>query len=85
MNANIDGLQDRLWDAVARIRDASPRLPLRYGDPADADTDDIVAAVLPVLANELRAIADEIGGTDYGRVAAQVLHGRADDIATRIG
>lgn len=33
-----------------------------------------------IVVAELRALADRIGGTDYGRVAAQVLHNRADEI-----
>lgn len=52
-------LGETMWDTIAAIRDASPRLPLRDGDPADADTDEIVAALFPVIGQFLRAGARE--------------------------
>jgi hypothetical protein len=53
--------------------------------PQFETTADVLSRVLDVaapliVAAELRRIADEIGGTDYGRVAAQVLHNRADEL-----
>ena len=36
-------LQERLWDTIAEVRDAHPRVH------DDAPTDDVVAAVLPII------------------------------------
>lgn len=41
--AENDEISEHLWAAIAAVRDASPRLP------NDADTWDIVAAVMAVL------------------------------------
>lgn len=39
---------ERLWDAIATVRDASPRLP------DDADTQDIVDALAPLIEQQVR-------------------------------
>lgn len=55
------GLWDALWDAVAEVRDAAPRTP------DDADSGDIVDAVLDVIAPLLaRAAEAEAAGFERG-------------------
>jgi transcriptional regulator GlxA family with amidase domain len=44
---DMDAMYEQLWDAVAKVRDASPRVP------NDASTDDIVEAVLAALEDRL--------------------------------
>ena len=36
-------LTERLWEAIAEVRDKCPR------HPQDAETDDLIAAVLPII------------------------------------
>lgn len=48
----MDTLYDQLWDAVSKVRDASPRAV------NDASTDDVVEAVLVALAG-LRTRTDK--------------------------
>lgn len=48
MTTDPTPLQERLWEAVAEVRDQHPRVF------NDAPTDDVVAAVLPHIATEVR-------------------------------
>lgn len=43
MNNDTNPLQERLWEAVAEVRDQHPRVF------NDAPTDDVIDAVLPIL------------------------------------
>lgn len=52
-DAKREQLWAQLWKAIADVRDASPRVP------SDADTDEIVAAVMPVV-DELTAALDRV-------------------------
>ena len=48
-----DDLTERLWEVVAEVRDRHPRVP------NDAPTDEVVAAVLPIVEAEVRAAKAE--------------------------
>lgn len=53
----------------------------RYAERRSDIVAKAVGAAAPlIVAAELRRLADKIGGTDYGRVAAQVMHQRADEL-----
>ena len=43
MTTDTTALQERLWEAVAEVRDQHPRVF------NDAPTDDVIAAVLPII------------------------------------
>ena len=45
--------------------------------------DEVAVDLRVAVAGELRRVADQVAGTDYGRVAAQVLHQRADEVISR--
>ena len=53
MTADTASLQERLWEAVAEVRDQHPRVF------NDAPTDDVIAAIFPVIAAEVRAAKAE--------------------------
>ena len=48
MTTDTTSLQERLWEAVAEVRDQHPRVF------NDAPTDDVIAAVFPIIAAEVR-------------------------------
>lgn len=48
-----EALRNRLWDAIAEVRDDSPRLS------NDADTDDIVLEIEPIIESYARVYAAE--------------------------
>lgn len=48
MTTDTTPLWKRLWEAVAEVRDQHPRVF------NDAPTDDVIAAVLPIIAAEVR-------------------------------
>mgnify|MGYP007092277076 CR=1 FL=1 len=50
---DTDALTERLWEAVAEVRDQHPRVF------NDAPTDDVIAAVLPIIAVEVRTAKAE--------------------------
>ena len=91
MTTDTASLQERLWEAVAEVRDQHPRVF------NDAPTDDVIAAVLPIIAAEvraakaeaLRAAADKMrGGFNPGtlnserRQIKRWLRERADEYET---
>lgn len=53
MTADTTPLWKRLWEAVAKVRDHHPRVF------NDAPTDDVVAAILPIIAAEMQAAKAE--------------------------
>ena len=53
MTADTASLQERLWEAVAEVRDQHPRVF------NDAPTDDVIAAIVPIIAAEVRAAKAE--------------------------
>ena len=53
MTADTASLQERLWEAVAEVRDQHPRVF------NDAPTDDVIAAIFPIIAAEVRAAKAE--------------------------
>lgn len=68
-------LEDQLWQAIADTRDAYPR------EAKDAPTDEVVAAVLPVVAAEMRRIADLFGEAQLDRRSLIALvRMRADEL-----
>ena len=62
MTADTTSLQERLWEAVAEVRDQHPRVF------NDAPTDDVIAAIFPIIAAEVRA------------AKAEALRGAADSV-----
>lgn len=48
MTTATASLQERLWEAVAEVRDQHPRVF------NDAPTDDVIAAIFPIIAAEVR-------------------------------
>ena len=53
MTADTASLQERLWEAVAEVRDQHPRVF------NDAPTDDVIAAIFPIIAAEVQAAKAE--------------------------
>ena len=53
MTTDTASLQERLWEAVAEVRDQHPRVF------NDAPTDDVIAAVLPIIAAEVQAASEK--------------------------
>ena len=60
MTADTASLQERLWEAVAEVRDQHPRVF------NDAPTDDVIAAIFPIIAAEVRAAKAEAWEQGYG-------------------
>ena len=56
VTTDTDALQERLWEAVAEVRDQYPR------EPHDAPTDEVIDAIFPIIreaqAEALRETAD---------------------------
>lgn len=53
MTTDTASLQERLWEAVAEVRDQHPRVF------NDAPTDDVIAAIFPIITAEVRAAKAE--------------------------
>jgi hypothetical protein len=73
LNIPPEALHERLWDAIAEVRDASPRVP------NDAPTDDIVDVAMKAMAAELRRLADEFA-RHPDRSIAMRHRARADEL-----
>ena len=87
MTADTASLQERLWEAVAEVRDQHPRVF------NDAPTDDVIAAIVPIIAAEvqaakaeaLREAAEDLfydGDQDVPIEGNALLHSRADEYET---
>ena len=87
MTADTTSLQERLWEAVAEVRDQHPRVF------NDAPTDDVIAAIFPIIAAEVRAAKAEAlreaaedlfydGDQDVPIEGNALLHNRADEYET---
>ena len=59
MTTDTASLQERLWEAVAEVRDQHPRVF------DDAPTDDVIAAIFPIIAAEVRAAKAEAWDEGY--------------------
>ena len=53
MTTDTASLQERLWEAVAEVRDQHPRVF------NDAPTDDVIAAIFPIITAEVQAAKAE--------------------------
>ena len=53
MTNDTTSLQERLWEAVAEVRDQHPRVF------NDAPTDDVIAAIFPIIAAEVQAASEK--------------------------
>lgn len=69
MTTDTTAPQDRLWDAVAEVRDRYPRVS------DDAPTDEVVSAVLPIIAEEVRAASEKawMEGVAYALPSAETV------------
>ena len=69
-----DDVREQMWEAIANVRDASPRVT------NDADTEELVDAALSVVPLILAAELDGLAPGLYALADRRILHRRAADL-----
>ena len=69
-----DDVREQMWEAIANVRDASPRVT------NDADTEELVDAALSVVPLILAAELDGLAAGLYALADRRILHRRAADL-----